>query len=480
MSYTKTRLAPVVERHLANRFAYGWTPGLGRDIQAAGGPMAWFDAQLALTGIDDTFYNASSNWWPAINLSPTQLYQRHEAAIQPMWSANSDYQRWVLVRRVASKRQVLEVMTDFWENHFHVAITGAVDQMFRIEYGKGIRARALGRFEDLLFYATTSPAMGIYLNNAVSKASAPNEDLGRELLELHTVGRGNYTEDDVLNSARLLTGWKVDVWNSWDVLYDPLSHYLGALKIMGFSDVNILRDGRDLTRRYLKYLAHHPATAKRLATKLATRFVSDNPPQTLIDRLAAVYLANDTEIKPVLRALVTSPEFAASTGAKVRTPEEDIVATYRTLGATLKAPTSSKSAANVILWQTNVLGISPFSWPRPDGRPDLAEAWTSTSRMLGSFKEHRNMSGGWYPADDVTWRTNASWLPQSTIRFDYLVDHLSRTILGRRSNANLLKACIEATGIGARESITRSHWLVSWGMPRLITTLLDHPAHMTR
>lgn len=479
-SYTKTRRPGVSERHLANRFAYCWTPALGKQVVAAGGPTGWFDEQLALTGVDDGFHDTSATWWRAINLTPAQLMARHESGVQPMWQALNDYQRWVLVRRVASKRQVLEVMTDFWENHFHVPITGAPDELFRIEYGKGIRARALGRFEDLLRFAITSPAMGLSRNNAVSTAKAPNEDLGRELLELHTVGRGHYTEKDVLNSARLLTGWRVDAWDTWEVFYDPLSHWLGLITVMGFTDTNLLPDGRDLTRRYLRYLAHHPATARRIATKLAIRFVADDPPAALVDKLTAVYLANDTAIRPVLRALVASPEFASSAGAKVRTPEDDVVASYRVLGVKIGAPTTTKSAANQILWQCQHVGLAPLKWVRPDGRPDQAWAWASTSRMLNSFKVHRGLSGGWHPSVDVRYRTPASWLPQDRIRFDALVDHLARRLTGRHSTATLLRACAEATECTPREVITRDHRLVKWRMPRLLTTLLDHPAHMTR
>lgn len=479
-SYTKTRLAPVAERHLANRFAYGWTPQLGREIAQAGGPTAWFDKQLQLTGISDTFYQDSSTWWTSINLEPTERLRRHEAGVEAMWQANNNYQRWVLVRRMYSKRQVLETMTDFWENHFHVPAAGGVDEMFRIEYGKGIRARALGRFEDLLQFTTTSPAMGLYLNQAVSTASAPNEDLGRELLELHTVGRAAYTESDVVNCARLLTGWKVDVWKTWDVLYDPLAHWLGTIKILGFTDTNLLRDGRDVTRRFLRYLANHPATARRVCRKLAVRFVSDTPSEALVEHLAGVYLAHDTAIAPVLRALVATDEFKKSVGAKVRTPEDDLVATYRVLGAKIFRPTSAEGAANAILWQCQSIGLGPFRWPRPDGRPETAQAWSSTSRMLASFKVHWNASGGWTPSRDIRWRSDPSWLPQKRIRFDAFVDHMSRTVLGRRSTAKVLRACVEVTGCGPREYIHRDHWVVKWHIHEVLATLLDSPAHMTR
>lgn len=482
VAYTRTRLAGTYERHTANRFAYGWTPALGDEIVAAGGVAAWFERQLSGTLVSDTFHTTSSLWWPSINLSATEIWARHVDDVQKLWEATADYQRWTLVRRIHGRRQVLEAMTEFWEHHLHVPCNGEAEGLFRIAYGKGIRARALGTFEELLQFAITHPAMGVYLNNAKSKASAPNEDLGRELLELHTVGRGHFGEQDVVNSARILTGYRVDVWNTWAVAYDPASHWTGAVKVLDFSDPNLLRDGQATTMRYLSYLARHPLTAQRIARKLAVRFVSDNPPQALVDRLASIYLANGTAIKPVLRALVASAEFRSSSvlNAKVRTPEEDVVATYRALGARISAPTRKESAGNNIIWQCESLGLRPYSWPRPDGRPDTAESWTSTSRILASFRQHHGMSGGWWPDVDVTYRSDASWLPQSSIRFDYLVDHLARRITGRRSTSTLLKACCQAVGIGRYQTITRDHAVVKWQMPRLIVTLLDQPAHMTR
>jgi hypothetical protein len=480
VAYTKTRLAGSLERLIANRFGYGWTPAMGNEIALAGGWKLWFERQLGGLLVDDTFYTTSSKWWPSINASVAQIFDWHVSDQHKLWDTMQDYKRWVLVRRIYSKRQVLESMTDFWENHFHVPAIGEAEAMFRSAYGKGIRQRALGTFEELLKFTTTHPAMGVYLNNATSKKSAPNEDLGRELLELHTLGRGNYTETDVVNSARILTGYHVDVWDTWVASYATTYHWTGPVKVVDFTDANSSPDGRATTMRYLTYLAHHPATAHRIARKLAVRFVSDTPSQALVEQLASVYLANGTAIKPVLRALVASSEFQGSSGRKVRTPDEDVVATYRALRVKITAPTAEKSAANEILWQTHSLGTQPLVWPRPDGRPDNAEAWTSTSRMLGSFKIHFTMAGSWFPLKDVGYATPGSWLPQSTIRFDYLVDHLARKMTGRRSTSTLLRACCQAVDVAPTEKITRDHQLVTWKMPRLLTTLLDHPAHMTR
>jgi hypothetical protein len=210
------------------------------------------------------------------------------------------------------------------------------------------------------------------------------------------------------------------------------------------------------------------------------KFVRDDPPQALVDQLAATYLANDGRIVPVLQALVRSSPFATSVGAKVRDPGEDVVATYRVLGVRPHRPTSDEDAANTLLWQVGGLGALPFGWARPDGNPIDNASWATTARMLAGFEVHYSLSGQWWPSRGATFARHASWLPQRRIRFDRLVDHLSRRLLQRPASATLVKACSEAVGVGRKAEISRKHDLVRWGMPRLLTTLLDSPTHLSR
>src|SRR5690242_18010052 len=207
-------------------------------------------------------------------------------------------------------------MTEFWENHFNVPVGGDGVYTWRKRYGDVIRPHALDSFEALLQAVSVHPAMGIYLGNAVSDKDHPNENQGRELLELHTVGVGNYTENDVKSSARILTGWRVDEWNTWAAAYDPTAHWVGHVKVGSFSAGNGSSDGRKVTRDYLHYLAHHPDTAHRIATKLATVFVHDDPPSALVKHLAKVYRSHGTQIRPVLQALIDSAAFKDSVDAK--------------------------------------------------------------------------------------------------------------------------------------------------------------------
>ena len=476
-----TQLLPSAARHLVGRFSYGLTPELAADVRRAGGAKRWFEQQLQPGRIADPKADELRRWWPSLSRSCTQLWHRQRDEIEGGWEVMADYQRWVLLRRMRSRRPVLEMLTELWENHFNVPVSGDAQCFWRTDYGDVIRDRALGRFEDLLQGVVTHPAMLINLDNVSSTRHHPNENLGRELLELHTVGRGQYDEDDVKASARILTGWSVDMWDTFTEEYRPSWHWRGPVRVMGFEHPNADADGRRVTRAYLRYLARHPATARRVARKLAVKFVRDDPSDALVETLARAYLDHDTAIRPVLRTLIRSAEFAASAGAKVRDPGEDLVATYRALGIRVRKPDATgRQAADQLLWQAASIGTQPFDWPRPDGQPIDNQSWASPSRLLASMTVHMDLAGTWWPDEGIAYRPLASWAPRYPIRFDALVDHISRQILHRRATRQLLQACCEAVDVQPHEKITRDHDLVRWNMHRLLSTFLDSPAFLTR
>jgi hypothetical protein len=485
--YQGQKLLKARERHLVSRFSYGITPELASQVRAAGGARAWWELQLNPGAIADTFADQLQGWWPTLNESPQSMWAQDKMGMMRAFGVCQDYQRYVLMRRIYSNRQVLELMTEFWENHLNVPLNGEPCYLFRRGYGETLRAQAFGRYEDILFAAVTHPAMLVYLDNSNSTAEHPNENLGRELLELHSVGIGAYDENHVKDAARILTGWRVDTQQgnkspTWVASYIPGDHSVGPVRVMDFTDANADADGRDLTRRFVAYLAHHPLTARRIVTKLVLKFVRDEVPPALVDRLAQVYLDNDTAIVPVLRALVASPEFSRSAGAKVRDATEDVVATWRVLGAQVRKPTGPESAANALLWQADNLGLMPFMWPRPDGAPLVNDPWCTPSRMIASFDMHHSMSGSWWPtrAQGMVYRKPAKWIPQMPMRLDELIDHLSQQLLHQHASPVLVKACCRAVGYDRDEKITRTHPLTAWGIPSLLTTILDSPDFFLR
>lgn len=477
--YRPLEVLPPRERHLVTRFSYGVTPALAADVRKAGGAQAWFERQLSAPGkVADGSADRLRGWWPDLDRGPADLWQRQVTEVRGGWEVMNDYGRWLLNRRIHTRRPVHEKMTEFWEAMLHVPVSGDAQFTWRADYGETVRRHALGRFDELLPAAITHPAMLIFLSAATSTRTAPNENLGRELLELHTLGVGDYTEDDVKASARILTGWHVDLWESWKASYEKDDHWTGRVKVAGFSHPNKDSDGRAVTREYLRYLARHPKTAHRICERLATKFVRQDPPAPLVRRLAKVYLRNDTAIVPVLRELVASREFRAAAGRKLRDPSEDVVATYRALGADLRRPTSDQSAANAMIWQAGNLGLAPHTWPRPDGSPVDDTTWASPARALASLEMHWGLSGGWWPSENVRYRTPQTWVPKKGIRFKDLVDSVSRELLHQPASKRLLETATKATGCRAKEKITRDHELVQWAFPRLLAAVLDSPDHL--
>jgi uncharacterized protein (DUF1800 family) len=336
-----------------------------------------------------------------------------------------------------------------------------------------IRPYALGRFADLLKASARHPAMLTYLDNRFSTKAAPNENYGRELLELHTVGLG-YTESDVKNTARLLTGLTVS-WDTGRYVYDAGRHATGAVKVLGFRHANATAGGgRTAAMALLDYLALHPATARRIATKLCVRFVADVPPASLVTRLAKVYLDNRTAIAPVLRALFGSAEFAASVGAKTRTPLEDVVATVRTLG--YGPEKSGTEALQALCWIAESAGQAPMAWAPPNGYPDVASAWASPSGQLIRWNAHLNIAAGWWPSTlqrpESLVTAFAGAVPAT---YGALIDAVATRVVGRTLAPAHTAALAAFYGKTPAAALRANDAAAGWAFPYLVALLLNSP-----
>jgi uncharacterized protein (DUF1800 family) len=482
-SYRHTHVPGRRALHLMQRFSFGYHPALYAAVRRAGGPRAWFEQQLHPDRIPDRFADGLAEWFPQMAWTPLHAYEQVTSHRMSRSVYLNGIAQLAMLRRTYSNRQLFEVMVDFWLNHFHVFSPVNQAWPFRPSYDAAVRTHALGTFANLLKAADTHPAMLRYLSADDSTGDAINENLGRELLELHTVGRtAGYTEEEVQESARILTGQLIDK-DTLRPYYDESEHYHGPVHVMGFNHPNGPGQGGEVLDAYLGYLAHHPATAHRIATKHAVRFVADRPPAGLVDRVATAYLSSGTDIKATLRALVDDPQFHSHATPKVRTPVEDVVATLRALGVRIRRPTSvtdGDEAAHAVLWLATGIGQQPWRWFTPDGFPDRSDAWASASRMLASFRVHRELGGGFYPKRHVHYRTGAAWLPQRRIRFDELVDHLCRVLHGRGTTVVLLGAAFDYLDVTPGAVITAQHPVAQWRMPWLLSMLLDSPTHMTR
>ncbi|MDX6297144.1 MAG: hypothetical protein QOI51_1001 [Nocardioidaceae bacterium] len=468
-------------RHVLSRFTSGVSAERIADVVATGGIDAWFDRQLSPADLPDPSAERLRSWFPSLALAPRQRWQLDKSGRMDGCQAMQDLASWVMLSGLVSKRQVEEQMVGFWSNLLHVASPSPKAWVYRVEYERTVRRHALGRFDDLLRSAIRHPAMGLYLDNVESTAGAVNENLGRELLECHTVGiDGGYLESQVVDSARILTGSHVDMANTWAASYVPADHWVGRVKVMGFSSPNGHRDGRTVLESYLSYLAHRPATARRICNRLAVRFVSDEPSAALVDSLAQVYLDSDTAIVPVLRALVASAEFKRSVLGKVRTPVEDALASLTALRAVVARPHHDQDAANQIVNVSRTIGQVVYDWPQPSGFPDVAAAWTGSGRILGSMQAHWDAASGAFPRQGMTLPPPMDWMPSLPTTFDNVVDRVVRRMLFLPCTPTMLRAACVATEIGPREMIHPTHPLVTHRFPRLAVTILDTPEHLSR
>lgn len=305
----------------------------------------------------------------------------------------TDLQRAKLLRAVYSEQQLYELMVDFWENHFSIFANKDDDRYLLTAFDREtIRPFAMGRFRDLLGATAHSPAMLFYLDNWRSSVPRPypakgdkragvdggfNENYARELMELHTLGvDGGYTQKDVQEVARCFSGWTIQKPNEQGLfVYRPGFHDDGEKIVLGHK---ILAGGGYADgERVLDILATHPATAKFVATKLARRFISDDPPQSVIDRAAAVFLKTDGSIRETLRAIISSPEFFSPTAyrAKTRSPLEFVAASMRALNA-------DTDGDRTVLDFISRMGQPLFGRITPDGYSDRAEQWLSSGAMV--------------------------------------------------------------------------------------------------
>jgi uncharacterized protein (DUF1800 family) len=485
-----TTLRPAVptayERHVMNRVGWGFSRATYADLRRAGGADAWLKQQLEPTRIRENARTkaVATSWFPDLKHDAEQRWKSQQREQKGGWEYALDLSNQSLLRRIYTRRQLLEAMVDFWSDHLHVPGNHDTAWLFRSDYDELLRRHALGRFDDLLVAASLHPAMILHLDTWTSTRRSPNENHGRELLELHTVGRAaGYTEAMVKDSARILSGYTIDAWKTWRPSYDSKRHATGPVHVLGFRHDNAAADGRPVAEAYLRHLAQHPATARRIAHKLAVRFVSDRPSAALVDQLTRTFRSSGTDIRATMRVLLASREFKRAVGAKVRTPDEDVVATCRALAIRVRPPRRSESFARSLTYVQG--GLQLYDWPRPDGPPDSAEAWSSVTRMFASYRMHWNIAAGWWPTLDVTHRPSAYWLPKrglptKGITMAVYVDRVCRLLLGRASTPHDRKVVAQATGVPLRTRITPHHAVARWDQVRVLGALLDSPGHMTR
>ena len=441
--------------HVLNRAGFGPRPGDVAHVRQVG-LEAWIDQQLQPERIPDTAVEARLRSYETLDLSSREIAQQYflparqarkarkaeqgkraeqgrrgEAgtAVGPNFSSAGsagtsadamspemkrarqvlvELSAQKIVRAVYSDRQLEEVLTDFWFNHFNVYAGKGLTRVFITEYEReAIRPHVLGRFRDLLGATAKSPAMLFYLDNARSAdprfakdvesrlgrrgrgsqseqlrknvATGINENYARELMELHTLGvDGGYTQQDVVNVARAFTGWTIAGPRKADAgrfVFNPRMHDTGEKVVLGhrIKAGGGIEDGEQV----LDILASHPSTATFIATALSRRFVADTPPPPVVERATAVFRQTGGDLRAVTRAILTSPEFFApeSYRAKVKTPFDFVVSALRATGADIRQPVPLERTMRE-------LGMPLYFCQPPTGYKDTAEAWVNTGALI--------------------------------------------------------------------------------------------------
>lgn len=482
---------PPVAVIALNRMGFGPRPG---DIGAflALGPNdaarldAYVDQQLDPDSITD---NQLGNRFAAANFASIGLSDNPNTYLATLWDwyindnapggqnsssiPHNELIRAKFLRAMFSRRQLVEVLAEFWHDHFNVNLDDSSFVRATLPHlDLVIRQNQLGRFRDLLEAVTRSTAMLYYLDNYTSSAAGPNENFCRELFELHTLGAENYfgvmpqnqvptdgggkpvgyVDADVFEATRCLTGWSFSYGNGPDgdtglFYYRADWHDRFQKNVLGVfipQDQADEQDGMDV----LDALASHPGTGRHIARKLCRKFISDDPPQSLVDSVAAIFTAQwqaPDQLKQVYEAILKSPEFASTWGEKVKRPFHIAVSALR---ATTTAFTpKNDSDTSSFLSRFDDTGHEPFHWPAPNGYPDVRAAWSSMSPMVAAWRlggwliDFQNSIGTHYL--DVVGQT-----PAHVRTPNELVDHWSLTVLARPMDAADRQTLVEFMGQG--------------------------------
>ena len=463
-------------RNLAlNRFGFGAKPS---DRGAAFDPDAWWNNQVAVAAANPGYSACPpvAAMGPLLTQTPAQVRAWLKAqGNEYNWTAMDQLVDVTLGLEMFSPAQLFETAVDFFSNHLNVANRSSDVWNTRHDYDRlVIRANALGSFTTMLLASAKHPAMLYYLNQAESNKTAVNENYGRELLELHTVGL-NYTEADVKNSAAIMTGRTVNDADQTYV-YKSSIHATGPVTVLGFTDPNpTAAGGEAVGDAYVRYLAHHQLTANNLARKLCIHYVSDTPSADLISKIAAVYLANDTAILPTLYAIFCSDEFWLSRGLKVRRPCENLVATVRAIN---QQPVADYSTAiGQVRWNVYSMNNSPLECPTPNGYGDLSAQWRSAGNLIGTWNLHRGLTlswwNGWTTLDVTTLLAGA--VPATS---GAAIDALSNTLVGQPISAADKQTLLSYLGDSASTPYASSH--AKSMLNGLAVLLLDSPYFATR
>ena len=520
-------LPPVSMAILAlSRLTFGIRPGDVDTFNALGATdeerlSAFVAQQLNPDAIDDSEFESryANAGFETLHKSLEQLYADHIAS-NPYDSNDDSYWEWyskpahelvdaTILRGVYSRKQVVELLADFWHNHFNVYFWQDDGVPLLASYNRDVlRAHMLGNFRQMLEAVAKHPSMLYYLNQNNSSDAGPNENFARELFELHTLGAENYlgvhdpntvekdangiavgyVDNDVYESARCLTGWRVDDdLGGWEdgvektgsfLYYKPWHDRFNKLVLGKYipADQEDMKDAHDV----FDLLAYHPGTARHIARKLCTRFISDAPPESIVQAAANTFIqfkdAPD-QLKRIMETILLSAEFKASWGGKVKRPFEAAISMMRALNS------ESVRIPGGVNWMLGLMGQAIFERRTPDGYPDSREAWANSMSLLYRWNLSVGLTENWLQDDDTGYKINSDVYGQTPAEVrtaSSLADYWIQRILNRtlpEASRNAIVA-VMAQEYGWDETLTEEH--VRYVLPAMVEVILMSPEFQWR
>ena len=425
-----------------SKLTYGFTPEGLTQIDKSGF-KSWLDKQLtpSLPEGSDTLTKLSGFFTLTATIDEVSKFSTFDKNND---LAGDELAAITLIRRLFSDRQLFELLVEHFNDYIHVPLHTAWQS--RVAFDRDvIRANTLGNFPDMLIASSVHPSMLDYLNGNENTKEAPNENYGRELQELHTVtSKAGYRQNDVVDAARAFSGI------SWDydknvLAVDPDQHWTGRLSVFGWTHPNTSADPSEIqkmTQSLLHYLAMRPETAKAFSTRLARRFIADDPSPALIARMSAKYLTSGGNVPAVMRSMISSREFLGNAGKKVKRPMEHFASVVRSLDLKFATPIQSgdvskpddyfhDSVMQNIDYYLVAQGHEPMAWPFPNGYPDIATPWTTLNGQIRRWNMGAALSHGWNDQDFLK-PDFATLLRGIAVKPGEIVDALSLRLLGTK------------------------------------------------
>jgi uncharacterized protein (DUF1800 family) len=504
-----------------NRMGYGPRPGDLEQFNSLGASdeerlRSYVAQQLDPDSIDDSEFETryAAAGYETLHKTQDELYSDH-IANNPYDSNDDAYWEWyakpayelvdaTFLRAVYSRKQLVEVLADFWHNHFNIYFWQDDGVPLLVSYNRDVlRKHMLGNFRQMLEAVATHPSMLYYLNQNNSSDAGPNENFARELFELHTLGAENYlgvrdpnsverdasgiatgyVDNDVYEAARALTGWRVDddihdyedgVEKTGHFLYFKPWHDRFNKLILGKyipADQPDMQDGRDV----LDLLANHPGTARHISRKLVRRLISDNPPESVVQAAADVFMeyrdAPD-QLKRVVETILLSTEFRQTWGQKVKRPIEAAISMMRSVNSDFT------QLPGGIPWMCSMMGQPLFERRPPDGYPDVKEAWANSMSLLYRWNFAVGIAENWLDDEDQQRTLHTDLLgqtPPEVRTAESLADFWISRLLNRPMSDADRQAVIAvmAQDHGTQETLPEDH--VKYVLPGMVEVILMSP-----